>query len=114
MISHPWLPTSITDTGAMLSGMYTDDYFVFGNAEYVRQACANFTADAESRLGDNAVKSEKTFCGSDIDIIGYANDTTPAHTIGLSLSQFMKMVCAVYVMVPMDDKPGDSILVHTF
>ncbi len=38
---------SIRDTGAMLSGMYTDDYFVFGNAEYVRQACANFTADAD-------------------------------------------------------------------
>ena len=86
--------------------MYTDDYFVFGNAEYVRQACANFTADAESRLGDNAVKAEKTLCGSDIDIIGYANDTTPAHTIGLSLSLYMKMVCAVYVMVSMDVQPG--------
>jgi len=98
----------------MLSGMYTADYFVFGNAEYVRQACANFTADAESRLGDNAVKAEKTLCGSDIDIIGYANDTTSAHTIGLSLSLFMKMVCAVYVMVSMDVKPGDSIPVHTF
>jgi len=38
---------SIRDTGAMLSGMYTDDYFVFGNAEYVQQACANFTADED-------------------------------------------------------------------
>ena len=52
------------------------------------------------------MKAEKTLCGSDIDIIGYANDTMPAHTIGLSLSLFMKMVCAVYVMVPMDVKPG--------
>ncbi len=73
---------SIRDTGAMLSGMYTDDYFVFGNAEYVRQACANFTADAESRLGDNAVKAEKTLCGSDIDIIGYANDTSQPTRLG--------------------------------
>ena len=48
---------SISDTGAMLSGMYTDDYFVFGNAEYVRQACADFTTDTESRLGHNACRS---------------------------------------------------------
>jgi len=79
---------------------------VFGNAAYVQQACANFTADAASRLGANAVKSEKMLCGSDIDIIGYANDTTPAHTIGLSLSLYMKMVCAVYVIVPMDVRRG--------
>ncbi len=73
-----------------------------------------FHCGCGSRSGANAVKAEKTLCGSDIDIIGYANDTTPAHTIGLSLSLFMKMVCAVYVMVPMDVKPGDSIPVHTF
>jgi hypothetical protein len=73
----------------------------------------DFTVDAESRLGMNAVKAGKTLCGEEIDIIGYANDTSAAHTIGLSQPLFLKMVCAVYVMVPMDIKPGDVILVHT-
>ena len=73
----------------------------------------DFTADAESRLGVPAVKAEKTLCGNDIDIIGYTNDTTLKHTIGLSRPLFLKMVCAVYVMVASDFRPGDQILVHT-
>ncbi len=73
----------------------------------------DFTVDAESRLGVNAVKTEKTLCGKEIDIIGYANDTSEAHTIGLSQPLFLKMVRAVYVMVSMDIKPGDVIPVHT-
>ena len=32
------------------------------------------------------------------------------HTIGLSHPLFLKMVCVLYVMVPMDIKPGDIIL----
>jgi hypothetical protein len=103
----------VRDTQALLAGMYTDDYFVFGSRGYVRKAMHDFTGDAESRLGVNAVKAEKTLCGEEIDIIGYANDTSAAHTIGLSQPLFLKMVCAVYVMVPMDIKPGDVILVHT-
>ncbi len=74
----------------------------------------DFTVDAESRLGVNAVKTEKTLCGKEIDIIGYANTgTSEAHTIGLSQPLFLKMVCTVYVMVSMDIKPGDVIPVHT-
>jgi hypothetical protein len=73
----------------------------------------DFTADAESRLGVPAVKAEKTLCGNDIDIIGYTNDTSSKHTIGLSRPLFLKMVCAVYVMVAMGVRPGDQILVHT-
>ncbi len=73
----------------------------------------DFTVDAKSHLGVNAVKTEKTLCGKEIDIIGYANDTSEAHTTGLWQPLFLKMVCAVYVMVPMDIKPGDVILVHT-
>jgi hypothetical protein len=103
----------VRDTQALLAGMYTDDYFVFGSRGYVRKAMHDFTVDAESRLSVNAVKAEKTLCGEEIDIIGYANDTSAAHTIGLSQPLFLKMVCAVYVMVPMDIKPGDVILVHT-
>jgi hypothetical protein len=73
----------VRDTQALLAGMYTDDYFVFGSRGYVRKAMHDFTVDAESRLGVNAVKAEKTLCGEEIDIIGYANDTSAAHTIGL-------------------------------
>jgi hypothetical protein len=47
---------SIRDTGALLCGMYTDDFFVFGNAAYVAQAMEEFTADAEECLGIPAVK----------------------------------------------------------
>ena len=104
---------SVRDTQALLAGMYTDDYFVFGSLEFVEQAMKDFTADAESRLGVPAVKAEKTLCGNDIDIIGYTNDTSSNHTIGLSRPLFLKMVCAVYVMVAMDIRPGDQILVHT-
>ena len=104
---------SVRDTQALLAGMYTDDYFVFGSLEFVEQAMKDFTADAESRLGVPAVKAEKTLCGNDIDIIGYTNDTTSKHTIGLSRPLFLKMVCAVYVMVALGIRPGDQILVHT-
>ena len=104
---------SVRDTQALLAGMYTDDYFVFGSLKFVEQAMKDFTADAESRLGVPAVKAEKTLCGNDIDIIGYTNDTTSKHTIGLSRPLFLKMVCAVYVMVALGIRPGDQILVHT-
>ena len=73
----------------------------------------DFPDDAESRLGVPAVKAEKTLCGNDIDIIEYTNDTSWKHTIGLSRPLFLKMVCAVYVMVAIDIRPGDQILVHT-
>jgi len=73
----------------------------------------DYTVKAESRLGTNAVKAEKTLCGEEIDVIGYANDTSGAHTIGLSQPLFLKMVCAVYLMVSMDIKPDDDILVYT-
>ena len=104
---------SIRDTGALLCGMYTDDFFVFGNAAYVAQAMGEFTADAEECLGIPAVKVEKTLCGNDIDIIGYTNDTSGNHTIGLSQPLFLKMVCAVYLLVSLDVKPGAAILVKT-
>ena len=93
--------------------MHTDDYFVFASLEYVEQAMKDFTADAESRLGVPAVKAEKTLCGNDIDIIVYTNDTSSKQTIGLSHPLFLKMVCAVYMMVAMGIRPGDQILVHT-
>ncbi len=60
----------VRDTQALLAGMYTDDCFVFGSLEYVKQAMKDFTVDAESRLGVPAVKAEKTLCGNGIDIIG--------------------------------------------
>ncbi len=81
---------SIRDTLALLAGMYTDDYFVFGSRSYVRQAMHDFTVDAESRLGVNAVKTEKTLCGKEINIIGYANDTSEAHSIGLCNHSFSR------------------------
>ena len=48
---------SVRGTQAVLAGMYTDDYFVFGSLEYVEQAMKDFMAEAESRLGVPAVKT---------------------------------------------------------
>ncbi len=50
----------VRDTLVFHAGIYTDDFFVFGSRDYVCKAMHDFTVDAESRLGMNAVKAEKT------------------------------------------------------
>jgi len=94
--------------GAQLTGMYTDDFFVIASPEVVDSETANFSFDAEERFGDTAIKVEKTLRGSHIDIIGLANDMVE-HTIGMSSTTFLKMVCSFYVVIPMDIAAGDWV-----
>jgi hypothetical protein len=93
--------------------MYTDDFFVFGSRAFVEDETARFADDAESVVGADAINVKKTIAGTDIDIIGLANDTTATHSIGMSSTIFLKMVCATYVMMPMDVKVGDLVSVKT-
>ena len=70
-----------------------------------------FEADAASVVGKDAINAKKTVSGTNIDIIGMANDTNIAHTIGVSSTIFSKMVCATFVMVPMEVEIGDLVSV---
>jgi hypothetical protein len=97
--------------GCALSAMYTDDFFLFGTREFVEAESARFSADAESAVGVGAINVKKTVSGSHIDIIGLANDTSAAHTIGMSATIFLKMVCAMFVMMPLELEAGDVISV---
>jgi len=92
--------------GCALSAMYTDDFFLFGTREFVEAESARFSADAESAVGVGAINVKKTVSGSHIDIIGLANDTSAAHTIGMSATIFLKMVCAMFVMMPLELEAG--------
>jgi hypothetical protein len=62
-------------------------------------------------VGVDAIKDLKMLSGCRIDIIGLANDMTAGHTIGLSETIFLKMVCATFVMVPLELAAGDSVSV---
>ena len=99
--------------GCALSAMYTDDFFVFGSRAFVEEEMARFADDAEAVVGADAINAKKTISGTGIDIIGLANDTTATHSIGMSSTIFLKMVCATYVMMPMDVKVGDLVSVKT-
>jgi len=61
--------------------------------------------------GVDAINGQKTLQGSKIDFIGLANDMTAAHTIGLSETIFLKMVCATLVMTPLELVAGDRVSV---
>ena len=91
--------------------MYTDDYFVFGSREFVVAETSGFSVDAESVMGVDAIDTQKTLSGCDIDIIGLANCTTAVHTIGLSETIFLKMLFATLVMMSSDLVVGDSVSV---
>ena len=50
--------------GAQLTGMYTDDFFIFAPASSVDIECALFVDNIESVVGSPAVKPSKTIFGS--------------------------------------------------
>ena len=97
----------------LLSGMYTDDWFVFGAAWFVARESRRFADDAVSIVGEGAINATKTLKGSCIDIIGMSNDLTSNHSIGLSGTIYLKLVCAMFVMLDMDLRVGDRVLVKT-
>jgi hypothetical protein len=97
---------SIRDTGAMLSGTYTDDYFVFGTRGVCPASVRQFHCGCGVPFGRQRSEGKRRYADRTSTSLADANDTTPAHTIGLSLSLYMKMVCAVYVMVAMNVQPG--------
>jgi len=87
--------------GAQLTGMYTDDFFIFAPADVIATECALFVSDIECAVGVPAIKPSKTICGPIIDIIGIRNDCL-MHTIGMSSTMYLKVVCAFFVTLPLD------------
>jgi hypothetical protein len=103
----------VEETGCLLSGMYTDDYFVMGSRPFVERETARFQDDAVAIVGEGAINTQKTLSGSCIDIIGMSNDMTENHTIGLSSTIYLKVVCAMFVMLDLGIQIGDWVSVKT-
>jgi len=95
--------------GCQLTTMYTDDFIVFGSASFVRQEMDRFRRDAEEIVGDEPINEKKTVAGSGIEAIGFTMDTTDNHAIGLSPTIFLKAVCGMYEMLPLNLTPGDTV-----
>ena len=107
---RPWLSVArcLASREVQLLGMYTDDFFAIALSEVVDAETASFCSDAEERYGVTATKTKKTLRGTHVDIIGLANDMIK-HTIGMSSTTFLKMLCLFYVMLPMDIAAGDWV-----
>jgi len=101
------------DAGCLLSGMYTDDYFVIGSAPFVEREASRFVADAMAIVGEDAINGAKTLLGTRIDIIGMSVDLTANHSIGLSSTIYLKLVCAMFVMLDMDVAVGTRVSIKT-
>ena len=97
--------------GAAISGMYTDDFFTFAPDHIVDSECDLFVDDIEHAVGHPAVKPSKTIRGSVLDIIGIRNDCV-LHTIGLSATMYLKVVCAFFVTLPMDITINTRLPIH--
>ena len=95
--------------GVLLTTMYTDDYIIIGSRPFVASEGAAFGADATASVGLGAIKVEKTLQGQRVDTIGYTNDTSVNHTIALSATIFLKMMCAMFIVVPPHVRPGDIV-----
>jgi len=81
--------------------MFTDDFFIFAPDHVIDVECALFVADIELAVGTPAIKPSKTIRGHVIDIICIRNDCI-LHTIGMSLSMYLKVVCAFFVTIPLN------------
>ena len=64
-------------------------------------------------VGEGAINGAKSLLGPRIDIIGMSVDLTANHSIGLSSTIYLKLVCAMFVMLDMDVAVGTRVSIKT-
>ena len=101
----------VSKYGASLTTKYTDDFIGFGGTDAMAQERAEFIKDSESIVGHPATAPSKSLWGKFTDTIGMANDTV-AHTIGLTSVMYLKLVCNLFVTIPLSTRVGDLIPIH--
>jgi hypothetical protein len=97
--------------GIITSHLYSDDTNGFLPEKLAAMELSAIEADANRLAGEGAIKQSKRVLAQRAEVIGWLVDAD-AFTVSLSYSLFLKLLCVLFIELPLSLQAGDKVTVR--